>query len=52
MISDPSDITDRTSHVRVEWFSDLNDEFKYFIDEVKRLVDEHGEVRFVFGFDS
>lgn len=27
-------------------------EFNYFIDEVKKLRDRYGEVRFVFGFDS
>jgi hypothetical protein len=48
----PSEVTDQTSHVRIEWFSDLAEELKYFFDEVRRLKDEHGEVRFVFGFDS
>lgn len=28
------------------------DVLRYFVDEVKRLKDEHGEVRIVFGFDS
>lgn len=28
------------------------DHFAYFIDEVKRLKELHGEVRMVFGFDS
>lgn len=40
------------SHVRVKWNSDLNDEVSYFIKEVERLVELHGEIRFVFGFDS
>jgi hypothetical protein len=48
----PSEIEVDTTHVRVEWFVAPEDEFKYFIDEVRRLHDLHGEVRFVFGFDS
>lgn len=28
------------------------DDFAYFLNEVKRLQDLHGEIRFVFGFDS
>lgn len=40
------------SHVRVFWQSDLAKELDYFFNEVKRLQDEHGSVRFVFGFDS
>lgn len=35
-----------------EWEADLADELSYFFDEVRRLHDLHGEVRFVFGFDS
>lgn len=38
--------------VRCHWKSKLADELAYFFDEVKRLHDEHGLVRFVFGFDS
>lgn len=40
------------THVCAEWKSDLSDELSYFIDEVRRLVDGHGDVRMVFGFDS
>lgn len=40
------------THIRCSWYSDLKEELAYFIDEVKRLQDMHGEVRFVFGFDS
>jgi hypothetical protein len=40
------------THIRAFWYVECADEFKYFIDEVRRLRDEHGEVRFVFGFDS
>lgn len=40
------------THVRCHWESNLRQELGYFFDEVARLVGEHGEVRFVFGFDS
>lgn len=40
------------THIRCEWKSPLSEELAYFFDEVKRLQDEHGEIRFVFGFDS
>jgi len=40
------------SHVSIDWVEDTAERFSCFIDEVKRLVDEHGEVRFVFGFDN
>lgn len=47
-----SEVGDNTTDVRVEWFEDTKESFAYFIDEVRRLRDLHGEVRFVFGFDS
>jgi hypothetical protein len=31
---------------------DLKAETSYFFDEIARLVAEHGDVRFVFGFDN
>lgn len=40
------------THIRVYWQSDLKQELAYFFDEVARLQAEHGEVRFVFGFDN
>lgn len=40
------------THIRVHWSCGLKEELKYFFDEVQRLVDLHGKVRFVFGFDS
>ncbi len=40
------------TYVRCHWESALVDELRYFFDEVKRLADEHGDIRFVFGFDS
>ena len=40
------------THVRCHWYSPLRAALAYLFDEVARLVKEHGEVRFVFGFDS
>lgn len=40
------------THIRCDWDTKLWDELKYFFDEVKRLQYLHGEIRFVFGFDS
>ena len=40
------------THIRVRWSSNLSDELEYFLDEIRRLTNEHGEIRFVFGFDS
>jgi hypothetical protein len=39
-------------YVRIEWEMPALDDVAYFFEEVARLVGEHGEVRFVFGFDS
>ncbi len=52
--STPDTMTMETTHVQIEWKVDdlIGEEFKYFIDEVQRLQDLHGEVRMVFGFDS
>lgn len=44
--------TPHWTHVRCHWEEKPADECAYFFDEVARLVGEHGEVRFVFGFDS
>lgn len=52
VVSSPSDVTEKTSHVQVEWFEDTSKSYAYFIDEVRRLKKEYGQVRFVFGFDS
>lgn len=49
-ISNPDEIGPRTTHVRISW--DSTDEVDYFVREIQRLKDEHGEVRVVFGFDS
>ena len=42
----------RWAHIRVTWLSPLSEELSYFFDEVRRLQALHGQVRFVFGFDS
>lgn len=54
IIIDESDreTVDEWTHIRVEWQSSLKIEAGYFVDEVQRLVTQHGEIRFVFGFDS
>lgn len=48
----PSEVTAHTTHVRIEWFEEGARIFKYFIDEARRLKEQHGDVRFVFGFDG
>lgn len=40
------------THIQCTWTSDLAEELGYFFHQVKRLQDLHGEIRFVFGFDS
>lgn len=47
----PSEIGPSTTHVQVSWIRD-DDGLDYFVNEVKRLKELHGEVRLVFGFDS
>ena len=44
--------TPNWTHIQCTWQSDLRVELAYFFDEVARLVAEHGDARFVFGFDS
>lgn len=51
LVSMPNRITPATTHVQVAWVS-KDDGLDYFVDEVRRLKDLHGEVRLVFGFDS
>jgi hypothetical protein len=53
VLCSPQDWWDQPwTHVRVSWRAPLHKELAYFFDEVRRLQKEHGEVRFVFGFDS
>ena len=51
-IAEPSDITEKTTHVSISWEQDSAEDLAYFINETKRLKDLHGDVRLVFGFDS
>jgi hypothetical protein len=51
VVSMPSEIGPRTTHVQVSWIK-MEDGLDYFVDEVRRLKELHGEVRVVFGFDS
>lgn len=51
-VSLPSEIAEDTTHVECKWVVGGMSEISYFTSEVQRLKDEHGEVRFVFGFDS
>lgn len=44
--------TPNWTHIRCEWETLLKDELRYFFEEVERLVHEHKEIRFVFGFDN
>lgn len=52
VVVDRDDVRDDWTHVRCEWKMPLAEELAYFFDEVARLQKEHGQVRFVFGFDS
>lgn len=51
-ISTPATITSETTHVRISWLSSLLLEFAPFLNEIRRLKEQYGEVRMVFGFDS
>lgn len=48
----PDAIDENTTHVTVEWVESTSETLAYFIDEVRRLMDKHGDIRFVFGFDN
>lgn len=50
--STPATIDKTTTHVRIEWEEDWAVELAYFIDEIKRMKELHGNFRMVFGFDS
>lgn len=50
VVSPAQRIAPDTTHVQIEW--DGPSELGYFVDEVKRMKEIHGEVRVVFGFDS
>jgi hypothetical protein len=46
----PHEIVDNTRHVAVEWDFDFAREFSYFLVELRRLRQAHGEVRMVYAF--
>lgn len=47
----PVEVDEKSTHVRIFWIKP-SDTLKYFIDEIQRLKNLHGEGRIVFGFDS
>lgn len=47
----PVEVEPETTHVRI-FFRRPAGELDYFVNEVKRLKELHGEIRVVFGFDS
>lgn len=51
-VVDESEDKTGATHVRMTWAEDTALSCKYFIDEIKRLKEEFGEVRLVMGFDS
>ena len=44
-------VSPEATHAQIEW-TQGDDGLGYFVDEVKRLKELHGDVRLVFGFDS
>lgn len=50
VVSEPSSITEKTTHVRMTWDDPVP--LQWFVDDVKTLQDRYGEVRVLFGFDS
>lgn len=40
------------THVRVKWKESINESLSEFKDMIQKLVDQHGEIRMVMGFDS
>lgn len=46
------EIPEGFSHVRVAWTGNVLEVLSEFRDMVRKLQEEHGEVRMVFGFDS
>ena len=48
----PVDVDEACTHVQVYFTKNQDESVKYFVDEVRRLKELHGDVRMVFGFDS
>lgn len=47
----PTDVDEKSTHVQICW-KQPHGSLSYFTDEIKRLKQEYGEVRMIFGFDS
>lgn len=43
---------DNWTHIQCTWSYTIGEKLSYFFDEVRRLVEIHGEIRLVAGFDS
>lgn len=50
--AEEADRTPGWTYIRCTWQQGLKEELAYFFEEVRNLVQEHGEIRYVFGFDS
>ena len=48
----PETLADDITHVRVSWDVNINEELEFFKKMIENLVEEHGPIRMVFGFDS
>jgi hypothetical protein len=51
IVAEAPNVPKDATHVQISW-EQPDDGLDYFVDEIKRLKDEHGQVRMVFGFDS
>ena len=40
------------THIRVWWVEPINESIGSFLDIIRKLMDEHGEIRMIMGFDS
>jgi len=48
----PACVTDEDTYVRVCWRTTAANEIDYFLTEIRRLKELHGDGRIVFGFDN
>lgn len=40
------------THIRVWWVNPINESLSSFLDIIRKLMEEHGEIRMIMGFDS
>ncbi len=40
------------THIRVWWVKPINESISSFLDIIRKLMEEHGEIRMIMGFDS